>query len=158
MNLVDMLDERAAEMPDHPAMSEVVGGCIRRLTFGELAKKVRGGAGDLMRRFILHEHSGHGPTHWDLMIQSHQALATWQFAEDPAAQPAGVQPCVRLADHREAYLDYEGPVSGSRGAVRAVDRGMARVLDDSPQRWEVELQGRRLPSGRRWGGRLYSRP
>jgi hypothetical protein len=29
----------------------------------------------------------------------------------------------RLADHRLAYLDYEGPVSGDRGIVRRLDTG-----------------------------------
>jgi hypothetical protein len=29
----------------------------------------------------------------------------------------------RLADHRLAYLDYEGPVSGDRGSVRQLDAG-----------------------------------
>jgi hypothetical protein len=33
----------------------------------------------------------------------------------------------RLADHRLAYLDYEGPVTGNRGNVRRIDVGTYRV-------------------------------
>ncbi len=37
----------------------------------------------------------------------------------------------QLADHRLAYLDYEGPVSGDRGSVRRLDSGTFVGLADS---------------------------
>ena len=50
-------------------------------------------------------------------------------------------PAERLADHRLAYLDYEGPVSGDRGHVRRLDAGTFAVRQDSSNVWEVELSG-----------------
>ena len=48
-------------------------------------------------------------------------LKTWACREPPQA---GVEiPCEALADHRLAYLDYEGPISGGRGSVTRWDRG-----------------------------------
>ncbi len=48
---------------------------------------------------------------------------------------------IRLADHRLAYLDYEGPLSGNRGSVRCVDRGTYDVVKECSERLVVELQG-----------------
>ena len=33
----------------------------------------------------------------------------------------------RLPDHRLAYLEYEGPVSGNRGVVRRIDSGKYEI-------------------------------
>jgi len=52
MNLVQVLEERAAQTPDHPALIEGVAGNTRRLSFGDLAARVRAGAEELRRRGI----------------------------------------------------------------------------------------------------------
>ena len=47
---------------------------------------------------------------------------------------------LRIADHRPAYLEYEGPVSPNRGIVRRLCRG--RVLawrKPEDGRWELEI-------------------
>ncbi len=99
-------------------------------------------------RFVLLQHSVSDNTHWDLMFEVGSVLATWQLASDPtvtgaALAPSGV-PGRRIADHRAAYLDYEGPISGGRGCVRQVDAGRYRLLERSPDCWVVELHGGRL--------------
>jgi hypothetical protein len=54
------------------------------------------------------------------------ALRTWRIDQLP--QPAQVEiMAFRLADHRAAYLEYEGAVSNGRGSVRRVDAGTALV-------------------------------
>jgi hypothetical protein len=73
-----------------------------------------------MSRFTILEHD-HPTLHWDLLLEAGGALRTWRLAQPPEGpQPI---PATPLPDHRLAYLDYEGPVSGNRGVVRAWDRG-----------------------------------
>lgn len=85
-----------------------------------------------------------GTFHWDLCLDEGQALATWQLLDDPAKLASGSATCLparRIADHRRAYLEYEGPVSGNRGHVIRVDRGEWSVLALQTDRWRVRLRG-----------------
>lgn len=96
-------------------------------------------------QFVLHRHVGHGTTHFDLMLEHGVALATWQFETDPAeadlANPLG---CHLLPSHRREYLDYEGPVSFSRGHVERVDRGALELVNVQEGQWRFRLSGERL--------------
>lgn len=109
-----------------------------------------------MPRFVLlhHEWPGHGerPSHCDLMLESGGALRTWALAKLPrdwAGVAAGalavaddnVVPAEALGDHRLAYLDYEGPVSGDRGAVRQLDRGECEILENRAEWCVADLSG-----------------
>ena len=47
-------------------------------------------------------------------------------------------------DHRLAYLDYEGPVSGGRGSVTRWDQGTYELEHHSDDELAVVLAGRRL--------------
>jgi hypothetical protein len=84
-----------------------------------------------MSRFVLLHHETPPefgrPTHYDLMLEAGESLWTWELLTLP--QPGVEQTCRRLADHRLAYLDYEGPVSGNRGVVRRVDAGEVTLLE-----------------------------
>ena len=80
------------------------------------------------RRFVVQHHTGYGPEHWDLMLEEDDGLATWRLHRDPATLAAGPIPATRIADHRKAYLTYEGPVSRDRGQVRIVDHGTYAVV------------------------------
>jgi len=93
--------------------------------------------------FVIQFHAGFGPDHYDLMIEAGETLATWRFA-DPPGGAAGPLPCERIADHRRAYLTYEGPVSGGRGTVRIVDRGTCDVTACTEDRWVVRFRGQAL--------------
>ena len=99
-----------------------------------------------MPRFVVLHHDCPGdrprPSHWDLMLEADGVLRTWALARMPDAVTE--QFVERLPDHRLAYLDYEGPVSGNRGAVTRWDSGEFRWLADSPLHVEVELAGERL--------------
>ena len=98
-----------------------------------------------MPLFVLHEHREHGPTHGDLMLQHGPALVTWRLpAEALRAGPIQHLPAQRLADHRSEYLTYEGPVSGGRGEVEAMDRGSYELISHDDDRWVVELSGQVL--------------
>ncbi len=46
----------------------------------------------------------------------------------------------RIADHRPAYLDYEGAISGDRGSVRLLARGsVVNESRQSPSSWTLEI-------------------
>ena len=92
--------------------------------------------------FVIHIHSGHGPTHYDLMLERGEALATWRLSESPTGLgPGDSLPAERLADHRAEYLTYEGPVSRGRGRVNRLDRGPFDLIEAGENRWEFELSG-----------------
>jgi hypothetical protein len=73
-----------------------------------------------MPRYVILEHDF--PTrHWDFMLESDDVLKTWRLAAPPqAGDGVAAEPSF---DHRRAYLDYQGPVSGGRGTVTRWDAG-----------------------------------
>lgn len=95
------------------------------------------------RRFVVLEHSWNG-VHWDLMLEQPGggSLRTWALDSPPAA---GADQAARpLPDHRVAYLDFVGEISGDRGVVRRLDRGTFRPLEWGDARVVVELDGGQL--------------
>jgi hypothetical protein len=69
-------------------------------------------------------------------------LWTWNLRTAPAELPTGaIAPARRIADHRRAYLDFEGEVSGRRGTVRIVETGTLEILDLFGERLRVRLRG-----------------
>ncbi len=79
------------------------------------------------------------PDHWDLMFEIAGQLRTWSIPQTP--RPGVTVMAELLADHRLAYLDYEGPVSGNRGSVSRVDRGTYNVLQEGDGAWKLSLYG-----------------
>jgi hypothetical protein len=75
------------------------------------------------------------------MLEKGDVLETWaldelpcswiKLADDLQVADSNTVNVERLADHRLAYLDYEGPVSGDRGSVRRLDTGTFKALSDS---------------------------
>jgi DNA polymerase Ligase (LigD) len=94
-----------------------------------------------MPRFVLLEHEWNG-VHWDFMLETGEVLRTW--AIDAPIVSGRDLPARALGDHRRAYLEYEGEISGGRGRVRRLDAGTYRVLDWSAVRVRVELAGFQL--------------
>ena len=99
-----------------------------------------------VRRFVILRHEGSGGykpgVHFDLMFECGESLRTWATAELPQAERE--IDAEQLADHRLAYLDYEGPISGDRGTVRRWDHGQFRVVSESAEEWIVVLAGQEL--------------
>src|SRR5262249_18973616 len=95
----------------------------------------------VMLRFVvlIHDYPG---LHWDFMLENEAILRTWRLARSPDA--TGMTDAEPLPDHRLAYLDYEGPVSGNRGSVRRFDRGEYALVEETPHRIEVRLNGAML--------------
>jgi hypothetical protein len=94
-------------------------------------------------RFVLLEHDWIG-VHWDFMLEIEPGgpLRTWAIAA--AIVPDTDLPAQALGDHRAAYLDNEGAVSGGRGTVRRIDRGEYDPLIWTPERVRVVVRGDHL--------------
>jgi hypothetical protein len=102
-----------------------------------------------MARFVLLRHESPSdsprPAHWDFMLEWGDALRTWSLAAAP--QPGETVSAEALPDHRLAYLEYEGPVSGGRGEVTRWDWGTYRIESEAPNALVLTLAGQHL-SGR----------
>lgn len=99
-----------------------------------------------MPRYVVLQHEtpqGYSrPTHWDFLFESGDVLRTWTLAEEPSVGRAIVAEL--LADHRTAYLNYEGPVSGNRGTVRRWDAGTYELVSETDDVLILTLSGERL--------------
>jgi hypothetical protein len=91
--------------------------------------------------YVILHHTGHGPEHWDLMLEVGESLATWQLLEDPHRIGGEALNACRIGDHRRAYLTLEGPVSGGRGRVKRIDRGTFEWVERTERSWIIRLQG-----------------
>jgi len=105
----------------------------------------------LQPRFVLLHHAMEANAgrydHWDLMLEHAGTLVTFELDRLPSGP--GMFEAKRLADHRLAYLEYEGHISGNRGEVIRLDRGRYHEVDlhDSLRadaRFEYHLNGQRL--------------
>ena len=88
-------------------------------------------------RFVVLEHD-HPTLHWDLMLEFGAVLRTWRLTAPPSN---GTMLAEAIADHRLAYLTYEGPVSGGRGAVKRWDAGVYRLVSQAEDKVELEVEG-----------------
>jgi hypothetical protein len=94
-----------------------------------------------MPRFVVLTHD-HPKLHWDFMLEREGVLRTWRLTQEPDSYDS--IEAEQLADHRMAYLDYEGPVSGGRGEVRCWDRGDFDVIEWTTSRLVTKMSGTRL--------------
>ncbi len=94
-----------------------------------------------MPRFVLLEHD-HPSRHWDFMLEAGPVLRTWRLFAPPTIDQA--VEAESIGDHRRAYLDYEGPVSGDRGTVKRWDSGKFEWIEDGEQVTVVRLMGIKL--------------
>jgi hypothetical protein len=94
-----------------------------------------------MPRFVILRHDAPRGVHFDFMLESGGVLKTWSLPQPP--RPGVEILCEALPDHRLAYLDYEGPVSGDRGTVTRWDHGTCTIERQTDVEWTVQLNGER---------------
>lgn len=95
-----------------------------------------------MPRFAILCHDSPRGRHWDFLVEAGDVLKTWALAEWPQSDVELT--CEALPDHRLAYLDYEGEISGGRGTVARCDGGTCQTRSDDAGRLLVEICGARL--------------
>jgi hypothetical protein len=95
-----------------------------------------------MPRYVILQHETAEEQHFDFMLEMGGALKTWSISRPPLK---GVEMDAEpLPDHRLAYLDYEGPISGDRGSVTRWDRGTYEVEYQAESELRVQLKGEKL--------------
>ena len=101
-----------------------------------------------MVRYVILRHDpperSSNAVHWDFMIETGPVLRTWALEAEPFSGRS--IPAAALPDHRLAYLDYEGPISGNRGNVTRCAAGGFEIIAETPTRLELRL------TGDRWSG------
>gem|GEM_PF-489753 len=83
------------------------------------------------QRWAVLQHD-HPFLHWDLLLERSDApaAATWRLLRWPSCgEPIAAEP---LPDHRVAYFELEGPVSGGRGTVKRLQHGEWGALQINP--------------------------
>jgi hypothetical protein len=78
------------------------------------------------------------------MLERGEVLLTWRLSLEPVDRSSLPIPAERIFDHRRAFLDFEGRLSGDQGTVRRVDLGTAELEEVTETRVVVKLSGRRL--------------
>lgn len=99
-----------------------------------------------MPRFVIQKHYRRKSVHFDLMLESGNALKTWSFTRPLKEYKSRftVQPIRQLPDHRKAYLAYEGKVSRNRGTMKIWDRGVYQRIVWEDGFKAVVVKGRRI--------------
>jgi len=96
-----------------------------------------------MRFVVLHHTDWPGrPDHYDLMLQfapgeNDDSAILKTFATTRDEFPSPFVPLKKIADHRRAYLELQGPVSGGRGHVTRMDEGNFRLLSPAEPAWQL---------------------
>lgn len=97
-----------------------------------------------MPRFVILHHElppGHERgTHFDLMLEMGGVLRTWSLPELP--EVGKVIQAEALPDHRLAFLEYEGPVSGNRGTVSRVEEGEYHAVEETEVFLRCQIAGK----------------
>ena len=94
-----------------------------------------------MPRYVILEHD-HPFPHWDLMLETGDALRTFRLLAEP--RDGFLIAAEASFDHRPAYLDYEGPISGDRGRVIRWDAGHYESEHEAPNELILRLEHGRL--------------
>lgn len=98
-----------------------------------------------MGRWVLLKHDmPDGTWHYDWMLQRpgsgmNEPLITFRVNERPDDPRVWEMAAERLPDHRAAYLEYEGEVTGGRGRVRRIAQGACLVMQDDGNEFRVHM-------------------
>lgn len=95
-----------------------------------------------MPRYVILQHETSHEVHFDFMLEFEGVLKTWSLPQSPSLDAA--MDCKALSDHRLAYLDYEGPISGDRGSVTRWDQGSCTIEGKTADEWNFSLIGEKL--------------
>jgi len=91
---------------------------------------------------MIARHSGAAQgDHYDLLLESGEALATWRLRHTNFENQ---QPAQKIQEHRKKYLDYEGDISGGRGTVKIWDTGTYVPDVWGDKRIQISLAGTQL--------------
>lgn len=94
-------------------------------------------------KFVIHEHTQSGQTHWDLMLERGNVLQTWRLDKAPYENPDIIL-AEKICDHDKKFLSYDGPVNNGLGNVKMIDVGIFQIIQESESRIQFNLSGKNL--------------
>jgi DNA ligase D-like protein (predicted 3'-phosphoesterase) len=97
-------------------------------------------------RYLIQKHQARR-LHWDLRLEERGVLASWAIPKEPPAEEGVRRLAVKVEDHPLAYGDFEGTIpEGEYGAgqVEIWDKGVYALVEESPAKRIIDIQGRRL--------------
>jgi hypothetical protein len=96
-----------------------------------------------MLRYVVLRHEGVAEPHFDVLFETEPGsmLQTWRLTQWPPGDSA--QPAQKIRDHRRAFLDYQGDLTGGRGNVIRVDEGTC-TFEREHDRLVIHLPHQRL--------------
>ena len=95
-----------------------------------------------MPRFVIDEHTRSQGSHYDLMLETQLLLWTWRFDDFPGSE--GEQECVRIQDHEQKFLEYEGKLSPGMGEVKIVEAGTFDLLSAREDQIHFRARGAKV--------------
>ena len=105
---------------------------------------------------LEHTRAGENP-HFDWLIDQDgvSPLISFRTHTNPMDGPAEFN-CVRTPDHRRAYLEFEGEISGGRGSVRRVARIVVECFESDDDGSSITVRARHAGSAITWRVRSQS--
>ena len=94
--------------------------------------------------FVIHEHSTADGTHWDLMLETENALETFRLDTSPQQILQRCANAQKIQDHPLKFLTYEGPVQNGKASVKIVDSGTYTILHQTSEKNDIHLTGKIL--------------
>ncbi len=95
-----------------------------------------------MNKFVIQKHTKAGDIHWDLMLESGNALQTWRLDSPPKKLKNQITTAIKIFDHPLKFLTYEGPVNNGQGKVEIADSGNYEIAKRSETKMEFDLRGK----------------
>jgi len=96
-----------------------------------------------MPRFVILTHDWPF-LHWDFLLEEGDSLRSWRLLQRPDACGEAEISGESIPDHRIAYLDYEGPVSGHRGSVTRYEQGTYVLTSETEHSLTIQLSSEKL--------------
>ena len=89
-------------------------------------------------RYVILWHHDIPEPHYDMMFESAPGsdLATWRSLVWPIESQT---PLIRLRNHRRAFLDYQGQLTGQRGRVQRIATGEFQLQIGEDGVWNIKL-------------------
>jgi len=96
------------------------------------------------KKFVIQKHRRGDDVHWDLMLETADALETYRLPVQPENLTAQPVEAVKILDHPLKFLTYQGSVNKGRGTVKIADTGIYKILNKDDTRTDFEFHGKIL--------------